>query len=138
MEALAKTLLQKEKVYRPPVISVGTFALGGEPEKSFERPAPLKQRQVRFDPLIPPIGLIRIPSLFPGQSEVKVRMPPLGGRLLLNPATLGQTEFEYRHSLLDRINHLLEKGEVELEVTIKNEADEVIVPGIAVARFDPR
>ncbi len=29
----------------------------------------------------------------------------------------------------------LEKGEVELEVTIKNEADEVIVPGVALARF---
>ena len=31
----------------------------------------------------------------------------------------------------------LDKGEVELEVTIKNEADEVIVPGVAVARFHP-
>jgi hydroxyacyl-ACP dehydratase HTD2-like protein with hotdog domain len=30
----------------------------------------------------------------------------------------------------------LDKGEVELEVTIKNEANEVIAPGVAVARFD--
>ena len=30
----------------------------------------------------------------------------------------------------------LDKGEVELEVTIKNEADEVIAPGVAIARFD--
>lgn len=30
----------------------------------------------------------------------------------------------------------LDKGEVELEVTIKNEADEVIAPGLAIARFD--
>jgi hydroxyacyl-ACP dehydratase HTD2-like protein with hotdog domain len=30
----------------------------------------------------------------------------------------------------------LETGEVELEVTIKNEADEVIAPGTAIARFD--
>jgi 3-methylfumaryl-CoA hydratase len=30
----------------------------------------------------------------------------------------------------------LDTGEVELEVTIKNEADEVIAPGTAIARFD--
>jgi hydroxyacyl-ACP dehydratase HTD2-like protein with hotdog domain len=30
----------------------------------------------------------------------------------------------------------LDKGEVELEVTIKNEANEVIAPGVAIARFD--
>ena len=30
----------------------------------------------------------------------------------------------------------LDTGEVELEVTIKNEADEVIAPGVAIARFD--
>jgi 3-methylfumaryl-CoA hydratase len=29
----------------------------------------------------------------------------------------------------------LDKREVELEVTIKNEADEVIAPGVAIARF---
>jgi 3-methylfumaryl-CoA hydratase len=29
-----------------------------------------------------------------------------------------------------------DRGEVELEVTIKNEADEVIAPGVAIARFD--
>jgi hydroxyacyl-ACP dehydratase HTD2-like protein with hotdog domain len=31
-----------------------------------------------------------------------------------------------------------EKGEVELEVNIKNEADEIIAPGIAIARFHDR
>ena len=30
----------------------------------------------------------------------------------------------------------LDKGEVELEVTVKNEANEVIAPGVAIARFD--
>ena len=29
-----------------------------------------------------------------------------------------------------------DRGEVELEVTIKNEADEVIAPGVAIARFN--
>ena len=29
----------------------------------------------------------------------------------------------------------LDKREVQLEVTIKNEADEVIAPGVAIVRF---